>query len=236
MDRIDIWMGEGEAGLKRALLWGRRQVQGKILTDTSGYEGIDLAKFDRGEIDFSKLPSVRSSKSMVTEELTDLGYDEYGPSLEDMIFAFQKDYQIVSSRSEAGAGTYGPKTQAKLAEVYTTYQNIRTKEAALIEASRNELLSAREAWKVEQKSAQTYIDTFGTPKLGDRGDHVRGLQVFLISLGYFKGKDTGVMGANTIAALKKYQKDRGLALSGRLDMVTKLALASDMIFISEKRA
>lgn len=31
-DRIDIWMGHGEAGLRRALAWGRREVTGTILT------------------------------------------------------------------------------------------------------------------------------------------------------------------------------------------------------------
>lgn len=31
-DRIDVWMGEGEVGLRRALTWGVRTVQGTIIT------------------------------------------------------------------------------------------------------------------------------------------------------------------------------------------------------------
>lgn len=234
-DRIDIWMGQWEAGLKRALLWWRRLVKGKIMTDTTGLNTIDFWQFDRWEIDFSKLPSVKNSTNVVLTELSDLGYDAYGPKLEDMIFAFQKDYHIVNSKSEAGAGNYGPKTQAKLAEVYSTYQDIRVKEEALIQASRDELLSAREAWKWEQKKAQAYIDTLGTPKLGDKGDHVRELQVFLKNLGYFNGKDTGIMWANTVISLKKYQREHWIIVSWRLDMITKIALASDKLFMAEKQ-
>jgi hypothetical protein len=89
----------------------------------------------------------------------------YGPKLEDMIFAFQKDYGIVSSRSDAGAGNYGPKTTAKMEEVYTKYLSLRAEEQALIEKSKAELLSARDTWKVEQDKAEKYISSFGSPKL-----------------------------------------------------------------------
>lgn len=34
-DRIDIWMGEGEEGLKRALTWGKRTVFGQVIAPGS---------------------------------------------------------------------------------------------------------------------------------------------------------------------------------------------------------
>lgn len=237
-DRIDIWMWYGEPGLRRALLWGKRQVKGQIITDSRGYVTIDLSRLDKWAIDLAKLPLVKNtitSGASILEKLTNLGYDDESTTLEDMIYHFQLDHHIVSSRSDQWAGNYGPKTQAKLEEIYSTYLAIRAKEEAAIKASKDELLKAREAWKQEQKKAEAYISTLGSPKLWDTGNHIRELQVFLRNLGYFKGKDTGIMGSATVASLKKYQKERGLKTSGSLDQYTKMALTSDKLFLGERR-
>jgi 3D (Asp-Asp-Asp) domain-containing protein len=49
-DRIDIWMGVGETGLRRAIAWGKRKVIGTIATDDSvallNFRDIDTGKVD----------------------------------------------------------------------------------------------------------------------------------------------------------------------------------------------
>ncbi|HRI36868.1 MAG TPA: 3D domain-containing protein [bacterium] len=44
-DRIDIWMGEGEEGLIRALTFGKRTVYGRVLSESSAVSTIDLTSF-----------------------------------------------------------------------------------------------------------------------------------------------------------------------------------------------
>lgn len=54
-------MGHGEDGLKRALLWGRREVKGVIMSDTSGMNPIDLDGIDRGRVDLNQYKKVVSN-------------------------------------------------------------------------------------------------------------------------------------------------------------------------------
>ncbi len=53
---------------------------------------------------------------------------------------------------------------------------------------------------------------------------IQGAQERLLALGYQPGSTDGVMGARTIAALKKFQSDHGLSATGRLDRKTLDAL------------
>ena len=54
----------------------------------------------------------------------------------------------------------------------------------------------------------------GTLKKGSKGDNVRALQNALNSLGYGNLAVDGVMGTQTVNALKKFQKDSGLSADG----------------------
>lgn len=59
---------------------------------------------------------------------------------------------------------------------------------------------------------------------GASGLSVRDAQVKLNDLGYGAGAPDGAMGGKTAAALRAFQKDRGLAQSGRLDPATAAEL------------
>ncbi|NEQ87767.1 MAG: hypothetical protein F6K26_49645, partial [Moorea sp. SIO2I5] len=68
--------------------------------------------------------------------------------------------------------------------------------------------------------------TIITPlKRGSRGTRVNSLQNRLISLGYYKGLKDGVFGPDTEAALKQYQRDKGLFPNGIADARTFSSLA-----------
>lgn len=68
--------------------------------------------------------------------------------------------------------------------------------------------------------------TIITPlKRGSRGTRVNSLQNRLISLGYYQGLKDGVFGPATEAALKRYQRDKGLFPNGIADAKTFSSLA-----------
>ena len=56
-------MGYGEAGLRRALAWGRREVKATILGKDANpnMNPIDISGIDNGRINLSLYPTVRSS-------------------------------------------------------------------------------------------------------------------------------------------------------------------------------
>lgn len=57
-------------------------------------------------------------------------------------------------------------------------------------------------------------DAPGALKIGYAGEDVKKLQKALNILGYYKGKSDGDYGADTTAAVSKYQKDKGLEADG----------------------
>jgi N-acetylmuramoyl-L-alanine amidase len=59
----------------------------------------------------------------------------------------------------------------------------------------------------------------------DPADQVSGVQARLNNLGFACGEDDGVLGPNTIGALKRFQRSAGLEPSGELDQPTLDALA-----------
>lgn len=148
-DRLDIWMGQGEEGLKRALSWGKRTVFGKVIdaeTDTS----IDLSQVKIEKIDTNKYTKQQAQKVSAPEKpsiftsaigkntdsdtikelqtiFTHLAYykgeidGKYSSLLIDAIYDFQIENQLVKSVQDNGAGYYGLKTRAKLQEIYALY-------------------------------------------------------------------------------------------------------------------
>ena len=60
---------------------------------------------------------------------------------------------------------------------------------------------------------------------GSRGSRVRSLQARLIGLGYYTGAKDGVFGPGTEAALKRYQRDKGLLANGIAGATTFASLA-----------
>lgn len=195
---------------------------------------IDLEGIDNGRVDISQYKKVVSNaiggiSSDVIAAFADLGYVVSGDDVKNMIITFQLDYGIVASRDEDGAGTYGPKTRAALATAHAKFENIQDEESAAIEVARKQLLDERTSWEERYNKAHNSISAIGSPKIGDRGNNVALLQDTLKNSGFFKGKSNGIMNGSTLIALKKYQKSRGLAQTGKVDPATRIALAEDSI-------
>lgn len=68
-----------------------------------------------------------------------------------------------------------------------------------------------------------------TIKKGETSDEVKKLQLVLISKGYLDADPTGKFGAQTVAALKKFQADKGIKGDGTLvGPGTRAAIAADV--------
>lgn len=103
-----------------------------------------------------------------------------------MVVAYQKDHKIILSDSDDGAGVYGPRTRASLAEIHTQYLSLRNAELQKIEAEKALLISEKNEWENTYKSANQKVSSLGSPKKGEQGVHIRELQKTLKSTGYFK--------------------------------------------------
>lgn len=162
---------------------------------------------------------------------------KYSKKIEDALYDFQLESQLVVSRKNLGAGFYGVKTRAKLQEIYTLYTENEKKRVA--EEARLALVKAEQEKQKEtqRKEVTLFVQNLGTPKADEVGVHIRNLQQSLKSLGYFNGKDTAIFGKNTRAALVAYQTEKkvGEAEFGKLGKSTKEALFKDLLALKEKQ-
>ncbi|MDD2486826.1 MAG: hypothetical protein PHS92_00440 [Candidatus Gracilibacteria bacterium] len=257
-DRIDIWMGYGEDGLKKALTWGKREVYGKTLEngDIGNYPLIDLENFKAGGINLASLknktnislkPSYEadtipdkigkntpeSEIRKIQEMLKNLSfYDseidgKYSRILIDAIADFQISNDLIKSSFDKEAGYFGPKTKDTLKRSYNFYM------AKAQERKKDELEKQKEISMISKKSEQI-VSSFGSPKTGEIGVHVRKLQKTLKLLGYFESKDTAIFGLQTKESIINYQLKKGIIKSrddqsaGKIDSDTKKVLEMDI--------
>lgn len=196
-DRLDVWMGRGDEGLKRALAWGRRTVEVTVYgIDSSLQENVYLEKYSETEGLLQKTfnPSMMFKEDIwylssgnevfqLQKILKELGYLSidpngfYGDETRDAIFRFQKDQSLVTNLDDLGAGHTGPQTRQRLEAVF--------KER-----------------KLESLPDQIMEE-------GTEGDNVRKLQRLLNLLGY-RVKETGIFDQNTSLLLAQFQKDQGI--------------------------
>ncbi len=235
-DRIDVWMWHGEAGLKRALAWGRREVVGTIVSSdvAKNINSIDLDGIDNGRVNLSNFPSVKpvpsgGISSDVLSAFADLGYIPSNGNVEAMILQFQLDHSVVASKEDFWAGNYGPKTKAALKTAHDAFSALRDTELESIEKAKRELLDERSAWENRYNSVTNTVAKMESIKIGDSGEKVIMLQWFLAENGFFKGAKDGKMKWKTLLALRKYQRDRWLVATGRVDKNTKQAFIQDII-------
>ena len=193
-DRLDVWMGYGDAGLSRALTWGKRTVQVTVygidpnMKENVYLEGFSIAEsFVRSIVVQQKIfkedlwYGVTGDKvGTLQEYLTELGYYKgkidkyYGDEVYKAVIAFQIDQGIVDNNEEFGAGYFGPQTRSKI--------------EAVLDKRKKDLLP--------------------TSNLGrdDAGDDVKKLQEALKKLGY-EVETTGIYDEQTIEAVFQFQKD-----------------------------
>lgn len=193
-DRLDVWMGYGDAGLTRALNWGKRTVTATVYgQDPSIEENVYLEGFSEAE---KFIRNIVVQQKIFKEDLwfgtsgdkvddlqkylVDLGYYKgkidgyYGDEVYKAVMQFQIEEGIVDRQEDFGAGYLGPQTRARLEAVITN--------------RKKELVPKKNLGK------------------DDSGEEVKRLQEALQKLGYDL-EITGIYDDTTINAVFEFQKE-----------------------------
>lgn len=230
-DRIDVWVWYGDEGLRRAMYWGKRKVYGYVV-DSSNPTSLDYASipaplwatnnlkkqsyipdvpdvFDVSLGEWSdatlitKLQEILSELQIIDSSETTWVYDENTVS---SIYDFQLEHQIVIDQSSPGAWSYGPKTRAKLQEIYTNHLEAIQQKQELLE----EIETIKE---LSTLTAEEKVNWIWKPVYQEISPRVRALQKTLAELWYFEYKDTAIFWVKTKTSLIAYQQDKNIISS-----------------------
>lgn len=156
----------------------------------------------------SDITSIKKLQTILTElEIYTGEIDGLYSSIKDNILEYQIEEGIILTKSDTGAGYFGPKTRNDLKENYTNYiESIKRKK---------ELEVAFEKWsKQADKEARWELILIGDPVYGDMSSGVRRLQINLKKIWYADYSDTAIFGAKTENSILDFQKDVGLIQNG----------------------
>lgn len=146
-DRIDVWMGYGEEGLKKALSWGKRKVKWKILSTWETNINLNNIKTLNSALSYAKKSDtsiffkwigIESEKEDIIELqkiLQKNGYYKweidgvYNKEIINSVFSFQVKKGIITSVSDFWAWYWGNKTRKLfLEEINNTPKGVAIKE------------------------------------------------------------------------------------------------------------
>ncbi len=236
-DRLDLWMGYGMDGMRRALAWGVQHVDGEMfpagaeVADSVNFavplpltqilklpKGMaftsDIEKGDTGK-KVEKLQIALRRLSLYLGDITSVYDDE----TEQAVLDFQLKYFVLTSDDSIGAGRMGPQTRAKL-----------TQEVARIDTQKK----IRELW-------DSFEFEEGMSR-GHRSPDVVKLQQVLVQKELLEVAPTGFFGPLTEAALTKFQLQEGIISSkygtgaGRVGERTQARLNEILSLEKEERS
>jgi len=214
-DRLDVWMGYGDAGLQRALKWGKRTVDVTVYgindsikesvvlenTGTAGSANVAPASNSWNAPPQPKIfarqltiGSTGNDVAKLQKMLKEMEYYEgevnsvFDHATYEAVSKFQVSERIVAHKTAFGAGYVGPKTMSVLSS-----KGVATAHA-------EETSSADENAVFNQDL-----------KFGDSGDDVKKLQIELKRFNLFGIDPTGYYGELTEHAVFKFQQINKLA-------------------------
>ncbi|MCT4617022.1 MAG: peptidoglycan-binding protein [Candidatus Gracilibacteria bacterium] len=215
-DRIDIWMGYGDTGLKRAVAWGKRTVKGQILGIQKGNGNLDIDKFaapssvnhrlKKSTGIYSKGIGVGSSNNDIKklqEELIKKGIysgkidGKYNEKLINELFSFQVKNGIMKSEYDYGAGYWGAKTRSLVSKLPNKNGN------------NSEIVIAID--KPNNPMEGVFNSTIGP--YSDEED-VKTLQNLFSVMGEYEGEITGEY-RDIMPSLLEYQLEKKIIISRR---------------------
>lgn len=197
-NRLDVWMGYGEEGLRRALWWGIREVSATILErDSPADLTVDLSKFPLAK-DITLFVRTRYFRHDLTvgdegSEIEELqrflkkfGFLEsnptgfYGEETKRAILQFQLHENILGNGDFLGAGHFGPKTRVQFES------------------------------KIQKKMNEM---TLASVRLGegDQNEEVKKVSSILVALNLIP-HETDTFGKEFAEAVFQFQRSRGIVL------------------------
>lgn len=219
-DRLDIWMGQGDEGLRKALGWGKRTIEVQVYGINSALtEAVYFEQYLSVENFFTqtfltplKFPNDiyygtdGEEVKKMQQHLVDWGYLSeangfYGSDTAQALFQFQMDFGIVSSGDELGVGHFGPMTRRKFDELI--HDDELSEDRVKLQKGKVLMQKHSDLYEVE--------NLFGTAlSQGDSGSTVMKLQEELRRLGFLRIEATGYFGETTAHALFKFQQSQNI--------------------------
>lgn len=212
-DRLDIWMGEGEEGLARALAFGVQRVKGVVHFPGAAQpaEKLNLTSFSA--------PSQRLVAYAVPQDRTMLTMHPKKGDRSPSARALQERLASLGYFNHAITGLYGDVTEQSLKAFQLDFgleepsDTLTERTGAYLEAA-SERVSARDALITE-------VDRSSSPSA------VLDAKRTLRFLGYYRGRTTGIYDDALASAILKFQQDNrlvggpGLPGAGRIGPITK---------------
>lgn len=223
-DRLDIWMGYGDAGLKRALGWGKRVVDVTVHgVDDSIQEQVYLEGYSAAEAfvrnvvlapqlfeqDIWYLSEGEDVKRLQSH-LAELGYFEgeissyYGDDTKAAVYQFQLAEGVIEDENDLGAGHTGVDTRRMLDLAVARIKE--EEEVAKLQRFQQGLLLIEKHPDLNRASTPFHRNL----SLGSLGDDVVRLQEELTTLGLFRAAPTNYYGQTTEHAVFKFQQRMGI--------------------------
>lgn len=142
-DRIDVWMGHGEEGLRRAMYWGKRKIKWSVIAPSRGvtlnYHTIPAPLWAtsglRKNTGVFHTPlgkwSAQSSVKKLQELLTETGHYKwaidgvYNSEIIDIVYNFQVENGLMQNENSYGAGYWGARTRSAFSQKYKNWEFVR---------------------------------------------------------------------------------------------------------------
>ncbi len=168
-DRLDIWMGYGDAWLQRALQWWKRTVNGKILSDdaqiidnfsdsaASKYYGLRVNP-ESWEKEVRQLQELLQ-ELWVYQKAIDGKYE----TVEDSLIAYQIESNIILNKDSDWAGYFWPRTfnavQRDFAAELNKQEPAQKNQVVEVDAFPNISREEKEKLKTRSKEIQEFIQS-----------------------------------------------------------------------------
>ena len=231
-DRIDLWMGYGDDGRKRAMQWGIRTVTGTIMP-AGAKESVQMNFMSKASqtkyasnktTAFSNTTETEKTKTLYLgdkgESVTNLqkflirqnvlhvnatGY--YGEKTKEAVYQFQLNKNIVKSKNQAGAGVFGPTTRKHAEKVWTqtVTKNVIITSAKVTPTQTSQAITIHNISDSTEKYNPDYAVIKPNLQIGDKGEAVKRLQLVLKGMNYFSGTVTATYDKKTVEAVYAYQ-------------------------------
>lgn len=223
-DRLDVWMGYGDAGLTRALKWGKRTIEATVYgVDNSIVEKVELAGYSEAEKNSSPgilkfdSPSTAAPSTSTDAQTVNLAstivFGSSSPDVAKVQTTLKKlNYYHGEITSVYDQATRDAVTRLQVAEQIVAHENdfgagyLGPKTMKIL-ASKLDVPTANAA-SVEVDVQQAFANDL---KLGDSGDDVRRLQEELKRVNLLGIDSTGFYGDVTAHAVLKFQQITKLA-------------------------
>ncbi|MCP4522683.1 MAG: hypothetical protein GY828_00525 [Candidatus Gracilibacteria bacterium] len=229
-DRIDLWVGYGDEGLRRALYWGKRKIKGDITTNntssTFDYTQIPAPKWVTKGFKKSEDKIKNNPNNLLPEQLGEYAIFQKKVTTDGEINKLQDILIQLGLYQGELTGNYSDiekiilqyqldndviENKESLGAGYfgpKTRKSLQGTYAKKIEFDKKVAEVKRNLSEIKTESnikAEIKIETLGYLNYGDISQEVRELQLLLQQLGYFHEKDTAIFGKKTRDAIVQFQ-------------------------------